>query len=85
MTQRWAQPTRYTLRRNTAKIMKDLVYFFCIGVGRQKTTSENNEGKFLEPGLYTYPDMVSELEKRQATCSFKSSGRKYSLAGYRVT
>jgi len=25
MTRRWAPPTRYTLRRNTASIMKDLV------------------------------------------------------------
>jgi len=25
---RWAPPTRYTLRRNTASIMKGLVWFF---------------------------------------------------------
>jgi len=28
MTRRWAPPTRYTLRRNTASIMKGLVLFF---------------------------------------------------------
>ena len=27
MTRRWAPPTRYTLRRNTASIMKDLIWF----------------------------------------------------------
>ena len=27
MTRRWAPPTRYTLRRNTASIMKDLIRF----------------------------------------------------------
>jgi len=26
MTRRWAPPTRYTLRRNTASIMKGLVW-----------------------------------------------------------
>ena len=32
MTQRWAQPTRYTLRRNTASIKKDLIchYFYTV-------------------------------------------------------
>jgi len=28
MTRRWAPPTRYTLRRNTASIMKGLVLGF---------------------------------------------------------
>ena len=27
MTRRWAPPTRYTLRRNAASIMKDLIWF----------------------------------------------------------
>ena len=30
MTRRWAPPTRYTFRRNTASIMKDLIRRFCV-------------------------------------------------------
>ena len=39
MTRRWAPPTRYTLRRNPASIIKDLIWFEVVNLNHLSTVS----------------------------------------------
>ena len=61
MTRRWAPPTRYTLRRITASIMKDLIFeslnykTAATATAALSRTNVNSEtSKFFNTGIYTH-------------------------------
>jgi len=55
MTRKWAPLTRYTLRRNTASIMKGLVWFFLVFVIAVLNThlSFSPDPDVVQPQRYT--------------------------------
>ena len=60
MMRRWAPPTRYTLRRNTASIIKDLIWLrkrFTVDHSsvQTKTVLANTEGGLTQDSFFSSP------------------------------
>ena len=64
MTRRWAPPTRYTLRRITASIMKDLIWFW-VSVASEEAGFGPGWGSLIL--LMTNLSITAKQDKTQCT------------------